>query len=360
MIHAVIMAGGSGTRFWPASRSETPKQLLRLAGDTVMLQATVNRLGDLVTNDQVYILTNQKLVSAISELLPDLPDTHIVGEPYKRDTAPCIGLAASLVYRSDPNAVMAVMPSDHVITPEATFQGALQAAANLVQDDPRRIVTFGIPPTYPAESFGYIQRADAIENSDAVCDAYSVEQFKEKPSADLAQQYLDAGTYYWNSGIFVWKASTILEALRQYQPEMMVHIDKIGAAIGDSSFQSVLETEFEKIQGTSIDYAVMEHYEHVVVMEATFQWDDVGSWQSLSRTNALDDSGNTVLGKHLSIESTGNIISSEGDHLIATIGVNDKVIVHTNNATLVADKNEEERVREIVKQLEGLEWDEYL
>ncbi|HCP84030.1 MAG TPA: mannose-1-phosphate guanylyltransferase, partial [Planctomycetaceae bacterium] len=158
MIHAVIMAGGSGTRFWPASRSETPKQLLRLAGDTVMLQATVNRLGDLVTNDQVYILTNQKLVSAISELLPDLPDTHIVGEPYKRDTAPCIGLAASLVYRSDPNAVMAVMPSDHVITPEATFQGALQAAANLVQDDPRRIVTFGIPPTYPAESFGYIQR----------------------------------------------------------------------------------------------------------------------------------------------------------------------------------------------------------
>ncbi|MFL2871531.1 MAG: mannose-1-phosphate guanylyltransferase [Pirellulaceae bacterium] len=360
MIHAVIMAGGSGTRFWPASRSKTPKQLLRLAGDTVMLQATVDRLGDLVTNEQVFVLTNQRLVPAIRELLPDLPDANIVGEPYKRDTAPCIGLAASLVYASDPNAVMAVMPSDHVITPEATFQKALQTAASLVNDDPRRIITFGIPPTYPAESFGYIQRSDSIETNDGISNAYRVEQFKEKPSADIAQQYLDAGAFYWNSGIFVWKASTILEALRQFQPEMMMHIDNIAATIGDPSFESVLATEFEQINGTSIDYAVMEHYEHVVVLEATFHWDDVGSWQSLSRTNEQDDSGNTVLGKHLSIESAGNIISAEGDHLIATIGVNDKIIVHTNNATLVADKSEEERVREIVKQLEELEWDEYL
>ena len=255
---------------------------------------------------------------------------------------------------------MAVMPSDHVITPEATFQKALQTAASLVNDDPRRIITFGIPPTYPAESFGYIQRSDSIETNVGISNAYRVEQFKEKPSADIAQQYLDAGAFYWNSGIFVWKASTILEALRQFQPEMMMHIDNIAATIGDPSFESVLATDFEQINGTSIDYAVMEHYEYVVVLEATFHWDDVGSWQSLSRTNEQDDSGNTVLGKHLSIESAGNIISAEGDHLIATIGVNDKIIVHTNNATLVADKSEEERVREIVKQLEELEWDEYL
>lgn len=360
MIHAVIMAGGSGTRFWPASRKATPKQLLRLTGDSVMLQATVDRLGDLVSADRVFILTNQRLVPAVKDLLPDLPCGNIVGEPYKRDTAPCIGLAAALVYHSDPEAIMAVMPSDHIITPDTVFQNALTTAAELVNEDPRRIVTFGIPPSYPAESFGYIQRAAAIEIENSTDNAYQVEQFKEKPSAEIALRYLNDGGNYWNAGIFVWKASTILEALRQFQPEMMAHIDTIAAAIGDDSFDTVLSTEFEKIQGTSIDYAVMEHYDHVVVLEATFNWDDVGSWQSLGRTNEKDDSGNTILGKCLSIDSSDNIISADGDHLIATIGVNNFVIVHTKNATLVADKSQEERVREIVKQLEDSEWDEYL
>ncbi len=350
MLHAIIMAGGSGTRFWPASRRLRPKQLLALSGDRTMLQGTLERLGDLVPADRQMILTNRDLVPAVSEQLPQLPIENIVGEPCKRDTAPCIGLAAALVQHRDPDAIMAVMPSDHVIRSDEQFQSGLAAAEQLIIEDPTRIVTFGIRPTYAAESFGYIQRGGSIKAPGSIA-AFDVESFREKPDRQTAQQYVDSGTYYWNSGIFVWRASTILDALESNAPEMFQNLSCIADAIGTNRYEEVLEKEFTAIQGTSIDYAVMEGYPNVTTIEAPFTWDDLGSWQSLSRLNEPDAHGNTVVGSHLGIDSSGCIIVTEKGHTIATIDVQDLIVVQTKDATLVAPKHAEERVREIVQRL---------
>lgn len=350
MLYAVIMAGGSGTRFWPASRTLRPKQLLALSGDRTMIQSTSDRLTALVPPERQLIVTNRVLVDPIAEQLPQLPIQNLIGEPAKRDTAPCIGLAAALIAAKDPDAIMAVMPSDHVIGTDQQFCDAISAAEKLVVDDPTRIVTFGIRPSYPAESFGYIQRATAIETGDGVM-AFVVEKFREKPDRQTAAKYLASGDYYWNSGIFLWKASVILDALKSNQPEMYARLEAIAAAIGTPEYPQVLEKEFSAIKGTSIDYAVMESYPNVAVIEAPFSWDDVGSWQSLGRLHESDEHGNTVVGDHVGIDTTGSIIFGDPDHTIVTIGIEDLIVVQTKDATLVAPKSAEERVREAVARL---------
>ncbi len=350
MLHAVIMAGGSGTRFWPASRKLLPKQLLALSGDRTMIQSTVDRLGDLVPPERQLIVTNKILTDAVSAQLPDIPSANIVGEPCKRDTAPCVGLAAAMVHRVDPEGTMVVMPSDHVISSPEKFQAAIAAGQRLIDEDPTRIVTFGIRPTYPAESFGYIQRAGSIDAEDVA--AFQVEKFREKPDRATAEEYVAAGTFYWNSGIFLWRASTILDALQTNVPEMHKHIAAIADAMGSDSFEATLEKEFTAINGTSIDYAVMESYKNVVMIEAPFPWDDVGSWQALARLHQPDADGNTVVGSHVGIDTKGSIIHAQPGHTIVTIDVDDLIVVQTADATLVAPKNAEERVREAVKALE--------
>ncbi len=364
MLHAVIMAGGSGTRFWPESRHERPKQLLNLIGERTMIQATVDRLGDLIPTERVLIVTGKRLVPQIAEQLPSLPASSLLGEPCKRDTAPCIGLAAFQVSRHDPEAIMVVMPSDHVISPDRTFQQSLQLAADLVEESPGRIATFGIRPCYPAESFGYIERGAQLKLERTIDNrliyAFEVEQFREKPKADVARQYVASGAFYWNAGIFAWKASTILSALEKYQPEMYARLKTIAAAFGTLEYEAVLEREFTAIRPVSIDYAVMEHADDIVVIEAPFAWDDVGSWQSIARLRGGDADGNTISGRHLSFKTTGSIIRSTGDHLVATLGVADCIVVHTPDATLVANKHDEESIRQLVKLLEERGWKEYL
>jgi mannose-1-phosphate guanylyltransferase len=348
MLHAVIMAGGSGTRFWPASRTLRPKQLLALAGERTMLQSTLDRLAGWVPAEQQWVLTNEVLVDAIAEQIPELRG-HVIGEPCKRDTAPCIGLAASLIHRIDPDATMLVMPSDHVIESAAEFQSAIEAGQQLIDEDPQRIVTFGIKPNYPAESFGYVQRGDEIPA--AGVSAYRVDTFREKPDRVTAEGYVRAGTFYWNSGIFMWRADTILNALEKNEPGMAGHIRTIADSVDTDSYQSTLQREFSAIEGKSIDYAVMERYHTVVVIEAPFRWDDVGSWQALSRLHEADDQGNTVIGSHVGIDTKGCIVRGESAHTIVTIDVDDLIIVHTPDATLVAPRAAEERVREAVRAL---------
>ena len=364
MLHAIIMAGGSGTRFWPESRSARPKQLLRLVGDETMIQATVSRLGNLVPSERVLIVTNARLVDEIAAQLPKLASSSIVGEPCKRDTAPCIGLAAMLVLRDDPDATMVVMPSDHVISPDEKFQAAIGLAAALVDASPSRIVTFGIVPTYPAESFGYIERGDRLTApsgfANVTSQIFQVKRFREKPQGAVAKQYVDSGEFYWNSGIFVWKARTILAALERHQPEMFGRLQRIAAAFGKPDYQSVFEREFAAIKGVSIDYAVMEHATDVAVIQAPFTWDDVGSWQAIGRLQPSDDNGNTVIGKHLGLQTTGTIVRGPQDHLLVTLGLKDCIVVHTPDATLVANKHDEESIRQLVKMLEERGWSEYL
>ncbi|MFC1758655.1 mannose-1-phosphate guanylyltransferase [Planctomycetota bacterium] len=360
MLHAVIMAGGSGTRFWPASRAVRPKQLLELADGQTMIQATAGRLEGLTPTENTLIVTNKRLVDPIREQLPNLPASSVLGEPCKRDTAPCVGVAAACVAKHDPDATMVVMPADHLISDTEKFQQAIKCAERLVDAKPDRLVTFGIKPTYAAESFGYIERDGKVAD-DVPFASFQVKQFREKPKADVAQQYLDSGDFYWNSGIFVWRASTILSQLEKYEPQMFQHIAAIGSAIGKSNFTEVFESEFAAIEGKSIDFAVMEHATEVLTVEAPFDWDDVGSWQALSRLRGVDGDANTIAtDKHIGIKTKGTIVRGEDGHLIATIGLKDCLVVHTPDATLVANKNDEESVREVVRILQENGWDEYL
>jgi mannose-1-phosphate guanylyltransferase len=365
MLHIVIMAGGSGTRFWPESRAARPKQLLALAGERTMLQMTVDRLGGLSDANRLWILTGERLVPAVREQLPHVAADHVIGEPCKRDTAPCIGLAALLVSRDDPDAIMAVLPADQVIEPAEKFQQCIKAAAALVEQKPERIVTFGIKPTYPATTFGYVERHETLADAAKLAAArglnvYSVARFKEKPLADKAREYVQAGQFYWNSGIFVWSAATIIAALDQRQPETMERLRKIVATWNEPTGQAVFARQFEAIRGISIDYAVMEQAREVAVIEAPFTWDDVGAWQAVARLSKPDADGNTTTGKHLAIDTKGSIIRTDEKHLVAAVGVNDLIIVHTPDATLVANRHDEEAIRRIVKMLEERGWTELL
>ncbi|MCH2125289.1 MAG: mannose-1-phosphate guanylyltransferase [Pirellulaceae bacterium] len=363
MLHAVIMAGGVGTRFWPSSRVAKPKQLLELSNGESMLQATVRRIEKLIPTDRTLIVTNQQLIDSIAAQLTEIAPESIIGEPAQRNTAPAIGLAAVLVRQIDEEATMIVMPADHIITPNSQFCAAANWAADLVEEQPSRIVTFGIRPTYPAESFGYIERDTALaidQPEQSTIPTFTVKRFREKPAASVAKDYLAAGRFYWNSGIFVWKARTILRALETLQPEMYSQLDSIAAAIGKNQFPAVLAKAFHAIDGKSIDYAVMEHYHDILVVEAPFQWDDVGSWQSLARIHGSDENGNTVIGKHLGVETQGCIVRSDGQHLVATIGMKNCIIVHTPDATLIANKSDEEGVRRLVTLIKENGWTDYL
>ena len=358
MLHVVIMAGGSGTRFWPASRAAQPKQLLQLAGPRTLLQATVDRLDGLVPRESILVVTAERLLPAVRQQLPEVPESGLVGEPCKRDTAPCIGLAALLVARHDPDATLAVMPSDHVIDPAAAFRDAIRQAAALVDEDPARLVTFGIKPTYPAEGFGYIQQGQRLPGAGAA--VHRVARFKEKPPAAVAAEYLAAGTYLWNAGIFVWKARTIIAALAERQPECLARLHSIVAAWDGPDRATVFAREFAAIRGISIDYAVLEHAHDVLVVEAPFGWDDLGGWSAVARQRGADADGNTVVGRHLAIDSVRTIIHADGDHLVVTMGLEDMLVVHTADATLVADRSHEESERRVVAELEKRGWREFL
>jgi len=359
MLYAVIMAGGSGTRFWPASRAARPKQLLELVSQQSMLQSTVERLSGLVIPEQMIVVTGQALADQVMQQLPQLPTDSLLVEPCRRDTAACIGLAAALLAGRDPHACMLVMPSDHVITDRNAFQQAVRAAMSLLESDPTRIITFGIPPTYPAESFGYIERGAALAEISGLT-AYRVARFREKPDRPTAERYLQSGGFYWNSGIFLWQAQTILDALKRWEPGIAGPIDQIAEADGTPAFSEVLAQEFPRAVAKSIDYAVMERYDNVVTIEAPFDWDDVGSWQAIARLHAADEHHNTVRGSHVGIDTTGCIIRSEGKHMIVTIDIHDLIVVHTAGATLVAPKHAEERIREAVQRLRELGHDDLL
>lgn len=350
MLYAVVMAGGSGTRFWPQSRRNRPKQLLALAGPETMLQSTVGRIASLVPGERTLIVTSERLCEETQRQLPAVDARSILKEPCGRNTAPCIGWAALQLLRSDPDAVMLVTPADHVIRPEEAFTAAVQQAVKIVERDPEVLVLFGVKPTYPATGYGYIERGERLSQESA---AFRVQKFREKPDSATAQVFLSTGRFFWNCGIFVWKAATIVELLRRLEPEMMQRLQTIVEASDGSDAAAVVAREFPKVKSISIDFAVLEKAEHVCVLPAEFDWDDVGSWRSLERLLGQDADGNTVDGPFVSYESTGCIVRSVGDHLVAAIGVENLIIVHTPDATLVANKNDENAIRKLVELLEA-------
>ena len=350
MLHAMIMAGGGGTRFWPRSRANRPKQFLSFAGDRSLLQGTRDRLAAPIAASATWVLTGAAHVHQACEQLPDLIPEHIVGEPMGRDTAACIGLGAALIAKKDPDATMIVTPADHLIEPEREFHRAIQAAEQFIADHPDALLTFGIPPQYPATGFGYIQRGESMGERLGVA-ASKVHAFKEKPNAETAERFLIDGDYLWNSGIFVWKVATILNELKRQRPQLHAAIMRIAEAWETPEQDAVFAKEYEAIEKISIDYAVMENAANVIVIQAPYQWDDVGSWLALERRNPQDADGNTIQGQHTGINTSNCVIVSDSDHLITTIGVKDLLIVQDGNATLVADRNDEEAVKQLVEKL---------
>lgn len=353
------MAGGAGTRFWPASRAARPKQLLRLRGPRSLLQETMDRLEGLCPPEQRLVMTQRVLIDPIAEQLPELPVQAILGEPCKRDTAPCIGLAAFWIARRDPQATMLVLPADHIIQAVDAFHAAVERGRQLLDATPGRIVTFGIPPSYPAEVFGYVERADQPLDAGSPT-AYRVQQFREKPRRAQAEVFLRAGTFSWNSGIFLWRVSTILDAIQRYEPEMFAGLQRIAAAFDSPEFPQVFAEEFARLPAKSIDYAVLERHDQVCMIEAPFDWDDVGNWSALPRLAGSDDQGNTILANHVGIDCRNCLVHGMDEHLIVTIGVQDLIVVQTPDATLIASRQDEEKIREVVQQLAAQGKDRYL
>jgi len=358
MLHAVIMAGGSGTRFWPQSRHARPKQLLKLAGERSMLQATVDRASELIAPQRTWIATNREQADATAGQLPQVPRDNVLIEPCGRNTAPCIGLAAIHLLQEDPDAVMLVMPADHVIRPVERFLTAVHTAAQTIERHPSAFVLFGVPPDRPATGYGYIERGEPIADETGV---YNVQSFREKPDRETAEQYVAAGNFYWNCGIFVWRAEAILQALQSFEPDIHQRLQRLQPALGTAEWPEVLDAEFPEMKNISIDFAVLERSDNACVIEAPFEWDDVGSWESLPRLMGTDERENTVDGRHVGLTTERCIIRNADDgHLVATLGVRDLIVVHTPDATLIARRGDDAALRELVDELKRQGYESYL
>ncbi len=346
---ALILAGGSGTRFWPLSRNEKPKQLLKLFDDETLIEKTVNRLSGLVSMDNIIVLTNVAQVPGILEALPGLPKENVLSEPARRDTGPAVALAAAWVAARDPNAVMMVLPADQVVADTAGFQSILESACAVAAASPS-IVTLGIKPDWPCPSYGYIERGEEVEikGVELAYPILKVKRFHEKPSPEIAAQFLAAGNFSWNAGIFIWSVPTLRAELAAHCPELAKFVDDLAAA---PDFNQFVKDHFESLTKISIDYALMEHASQILNIEADVGWDDVGGWPSVAKYFPQDARENAVRGVATAIDSARNIAYSTGGKRIALLGVNDLIIVETADAILVADRNKADSIKALVDQL---------
>ena len=354
-ITALILAGGKGERFWPRSRKNCPKQFLSLTGDgKTMIQKTVERILPLVKPEDIFISTNQNYKKLVREQLPDVPECNVLCEPVGRNTAPGIGLGAVYMRKKYDDAVMLVLPSDHLIKDEDTFRSVLSEAVETAEEE-SCLVTMGIKPTAPETGYGYIRYL----SEGARKNAYKVERFVEKPDLNRAKEYLADGKYLWNSGMFVWKVSSILGCIEKYLPAIYSGLAKIEASIGSASEESVLNAEFDTMPSESIDYGVLEKEDGIRVLPGDFGWDDVGSWLALGRMRSLDGAGNLISGNVVSTGVENGIIEGV-DKLIAAVGLKDTVVVDTPDAILICNKESTADIKKIVENLRNAKRDEYL
>jgi mannose-1-phosphate guanylyltransferase len=347
-LHAVVMAGGSGTRFWPASRAARPKQFLPLADGKPMVQATIDRVAGLCGEDAVWVVAGKKLGKPLTKLLPSLPKDRLLLEPEARDTAPCIALAAAVIAATDPQATMAVLPADHVIAPTDAFQAMLRAGAAIAQDG-ETLVTFGVAPTFPATGYGYVECGAPLVGHDG---AFAVRRFREKPDRATAEGFLRSGGFLWNSGIFVWRVEAILRAMRAADPELGAAADAMLAA-AQKRDKTGLQRAFLKAPKRSIDYAVMEKAPKVAVVRAPIRWDDVGSFPALGAIAPPDADGNVTVAANgaaaIALQSGGNVVYADGARTVALFGVRDLVVVAVDDAVLVCPKDRAQDLKALVE-----------
>ena len=347
-IYAVIMAGGAGTRFWPASRRERPKQFLPVSGARPMIAETFQRLEGLVPHENVLVVTAATQAELVVEALPELPRENVLAEPSARNTAACLGLAALEIERRDPDAVQLVLPADHVIDPVSAFQASVRAAvAEAAAGDV--LVIFGIRPDHPATGYGYIEGGEVL-GEQAGIPVHRVVRFVEKPDRATAEGFLAAGTFLWNSGMFVWRTETILRAFREHLPVVPDELGKVGS-------DSDLGRAYGRLPAVPVDKAILERASNVRVLPIDYRWSDVGSWSALADILSADEAGNVSSlsgGATLVLEDAeGCLAYAESDEVVALLGVRDLVVVRAKNATLVCPRSRAEEVRRVVDRLEG-------
>lgn len=354
----VIMAGGRGERFWPVSREPTPKQLIKLLGDRSLLQQAVNRVLPLVPLNNILIITNETQAPEVRKQLPKLPRENIIAEPVGRDTCAAVTLGAAIVGARSVNGVMAVLPADHVIPEEKKFQQVLGDALDLASRG-QVIVTIGIKPTEPATGYGYIRTGVELPPPAGVkkykTAFFKAEQFVEKPNYDTALGYLTSGQYRWNAGMFVWSFITITNGLEKHQPEMAAACHRWFDASAKGKLAKVLAKEYPEIRRISIDFALMEQAQNVVVADGAFAWDDLGSWTALARHLKADPEGNCAMADFIHVDAARNIIfdarSKDRRTPIAVVGLRDSILVQTDDAVLLAHKSQAQKVKELVKRM---------
>jgi mannose-1-phosphate guanylyltransferase len=346
LIYALVLAGGSGERFWPLSRRARPKQLLRLVSNKTLLEETLARLEDLIPPERILILTNTEQESAVRKLLGNFPKGNIVGEPAKRDTAAAVALGTGWVAARDHAAIMLVLPADHLIANRAAFQETLALAADAAEET-GELVTIGIKPTWACPGFGYIEQGKPVRlrkrpDNDAV---HRVLRFREKPNLDLAESFLRKGNFRWNAGMFVWSVPTVLREFNRQEPELADFISQLRAP---ENFEKALRERFSKLPRISFDYAIMEKADRVLVVEASFDWDDIGSWRAVANYFQKDKHGNAANRAITALESSNNIVFEEDGTSVALLGVHDLIIVRTQDALLICHRHEAERIKDLI------------
>ena len=358
-MHIVIRAGGVGTRLWPYSRKRKPKQLFPLVSEKTMLGETIERAEKLTSLDKIYISLSKESEEAARGVCMGVRKDNMIVEPARRDTAAAVGLESLHVMLHDPNAIIVGFASDHVVMKQKEFKKIIEAAVAAVEKHPESIMAVGITPTSPHTGYGYIERGDEMDTANGE-KVYNVRSFTEKPDAAKAEEFVSSGKYLWNANMFVWKASTIMQLFAQHQPKMFEHLEKIASAIGTEHYEQTLEREYGKIDKIAIEPAIIEKATSLLTMEADIGWNDIGDWASVGDVQAVGHDGNVVKGIHVGIDSTQSIIYGSPDKLIATVGLEDMIVIDTEDVLLIAPKSRAQDIKKLVDEVEKAHDDKYL
>lgn len=344
MLCALIMAGGKGTRFWPLSTEEKPKQFLNLIGEETMLQMTVNRIKPIIPIERIFVCTGEMYVDLVKEQLQELPERNIIVEPEGRNTAPCIALSAMVIERYYKNSNMIVLPSDHLIKDEEEFRDTLLAADNFIKLKDNAIVTLGMNPTRPETGYGYIKYSNEVLKSNDFR-VIKVDRFVEKPNLETAKEYLREGNYLWNGGMFIWSINNIINQIKIYLPDTYNALIEL-IKVSEDNLQESINNSYKNTEAVSIDYALLEKSKDVYVIPSNFGWDDVGSWEALDRYREKDDFGNVLVGKSKAIKANNNLVISSNNRVIVE-GLNDIYVIETDGKVLIGNKSNVANVKEL-------------
>lgn len=344
MLTALIMAGGKGTRFWPLSTEEKPKQFLNLIGEETMIQMTVNRIKPIIPIERIFVCTGAMYVNLVKEQLPELPERNIIVEPEGRNTAPCIALSAMVIDRYYKNSNMVVLPSDHLIKDEEEFRNTLLAADYFIKEKDEAIVTLGMNPNRPEVGYGYIKYSDEVLKSNDFR-VIKVDAFVEKPNLDIAKRYLREGNYLWNGGMFIWSINNVMNQIKMYSPNTYNALINV-MEVSEEKLQETINNNYEGTEATSIDYAVLEKSKDVYVIPSNFGWDDVGSWEALDRYREKDELGNVLVGQSKAVKANNNLVISSSNSVIVE-GLSDIYVIENDGKVLVGHKSNVANVKDL-------------